>query len=164
MDYVGQCSICDNILEESGAGYCIPCGLPFCWGTHGGWVDGEHVCDNCSNEEAMMDRKSNQYLDIVEVCARLAETTIKGPYAAHIVETIGRLIGSRIRREIGGYGVRRDVAPTDTDSVVVPIQPTAAMLLAGSHAAKKHWGDEEDSIYAACVYEAMINQHLTDKG
>lgn len=50
MDYVGECSVCEDIVEESEAGYCKSCGCAFHWGCCGSWYGGEHTCENCMND------------------------------------------------------------------------------------------------------------------
>lgn len=49
-EYCGQCAVCDDPLEIDEAGFCSRCGQPFCWPYCGGWIDGEHVCNNCIDE------------------------------------------------------------------------------------------------------------------
>ena len=54
IDYVGECLICNEIVDESDAGYCKECGQPFHWGTCGTWGDWEegieHLCNDCLDE------------------------------------------------------------------------------------------------------------------
>lgn len=52
--YVGQCSVCNESVDESDAGYCHVCGQAFHWGSCGEWYEGdhewhhgEHVCKDC---------------------------------------------------------------------------------------------------------------------
>ena len=51
MDYVGECSVCDDPVDESEAGYCEICKQPFCWSYCGGWCGGNHICNNCQDKD-----------------------------------------------------------------------------------------------------------------
>lgn len=48
---IGKCVVCDEYLDHSDAGFCKTCGQGFHWGNCGGWVDGNHECNNCNEEE-----------------------------------------------------------------------------------------------------------------
>ena len=50
MDYVGECSVCNDSIDESEAGYCEICQQPFCWSYCGGWHSGNHICNNCQDK------------------------------------------------------------------------------------------------------------------
>lgn len=56
IDYVGLCSECDHVVDESDAGYCYLCGEAFHWSICGGWVnyDGmdRQICGLCHFEIA----------------------------------------------------------------------------------------------------------------
>lgn len=47
----GTCAVCDDELDHSRLGVCARCGQGFHWGECGGWEQGQHVCDNCSEDE-----------------------------------------------------------------------------------------------------------------
>lgn len=47
FEYAGNCTICENMLDMSEAGFCDSCGAAFCWGSHGGWDGGVHKCQFC---------------------------------------------------------------------------------------------------------------------
>lgn len=44
---VRECSVCGGWVDEKDAGYCSICKSPFHWRGCGGWLNGEHVCENC---------------------------------------------------------------------------------------------------------------------
>ena len=50
MDYVGECPVCEEPVDESDAGYCAMCGCAFHWGSCGEWHGNEHYCNNCNDE------------------------------------------------------------------------------------------------------------------
>jgi hypothetical protein len=53
--YVGDCSVCEETVDHSEAGFCKICGEPFHWSMCGGWAHWEegydHICNNCQEEE-----------------------------------------------------------------------------------------------------------------
>jgi hypothetical protein len=55
MDFVGFCSVCEEEVDESDAGYCVYCGEAFHWSSCGGWEDTDrgkqHVCGECKKAE-----------------------------------------------------------------------------------------------------------------
>jgi hypothetical protein len=46
---VEECVVCEGWPDETEAGYCKICGGTFHWGNCGGWVNNEHVCNNCKD-------------------------------------------------------------------------------------------------------------------
>lgn len=48
---VGLCCVCGDELDHSDAGFCQACGGAFCWSRCGGWVDDEHICNNCKGDD-----------------------------------------------------------------------------------------------------------------
>ena len=49
--YVGDCPVCDEMVDESKAGYCESCGQPFHWSKCGSWYNGKHMCNFCKDSK-----------------------------------------------------------------------------------------------------------------
>ena len=52
IDYVGDCVVCDEVVDESDAGYCEGCDGVFHWARCGSWgyfegIRGQY-CENCN--------------------------------------------------------------------------------------------------------------------
>lgn len=50
FEYCGDCSVCGESVDHSGAGFCHKCGQAFHWGRCGGWGENDHECDNCKEK------------------------------------------------------------------------------------------------------------------
>ena len=48
---IGNCTVCNEYLDHSDAGFCETCGQGFHWAKCGQWGDSGHECNNCKNEE-----------------------------------------------------------------------------------------------------------------
>jgi len=48
---IGNCTVCDEYLDHSDAGFCETCGQGFHWGKCGQWGDSGHECKSCKDEE-----------------------------------------------------------------------------------------------------------------
>lgn len=51
FEYCGDCPVCNNPVDHSGAGFCVSCGLPFHWGSCGGWGGQKHACNGCEEQQ-----------------------------------------------------------------------------------------------------------------
>jgi hypothetical protein len=47
----GLCPVCDDPVDLAEAGICKRCGNAFHWNHCGGWVGGQHVCENCEQAD-----------------------------------------------------------------------------------------------------------------
>ena len=51
MEFIGECCVCEELLDLEDAGFCEYCGEAFCWSNCGDWYNGVHCCENCKEEE-----------------------------------------------------------------------------------------------------------------
>ena len=47
---VGECVVCECLVDKSEAGHCNTCGGPFHRGSCGGWINSENMCDKCKDD------------------------------------------------------------------------------------------------------------------